>query len=260
MLFDNHSHTEFSSDSDMKLADAMAAAEKLGLGLVLTEHFDYDYLNSKHYKDMSFRFEPQEYWQQYEPYRGSKLQLGVEIGLSDTSKEANEAFLQGTPFDLVIGSIHMIDMLDLYYPDFYQGKTKADAYGKYLQTMADMLRENTYIDILGHIDYICRYTPYDNKNIVYAEMPEAVDEVLQAVLETGKVMELNTRRLGDKVAVEALLPIYRRYQELGGRYITLGSDAHTPENIGMNFKVALDMAEALGLRPVTFSQRRMEYC
>ncbi len=260
MLFDNHSHTEFSSDSDMKLADAMAAAEKLGLGLVLTEHFDYDYLNSKHYKDMSFRFEPQEYWQQYEPYRGSKLQLGVEIGLSDTSKEANEAFLQGAPFDLVIGSIHMIDMLDLYYPDFYQGKTKADAYGRYLQTMADMLRENTYIDILGHIDYICRYTPYDNQNIVYSEMPEAVDEVLQAVLETGKVMELNTRRLGDKVAVEALLPIYRRYQELGGRYITLGSDAHTPENIGMNFKVALDMAEALGLRPVTFSQRRMEYC
>ncbi len=260
MLFDNHSHTEFSSDSDMKLADAMAAAEKLGLGLVLTEHFDYDYLNSKHYKDMTFRFEPQEYWQQYEPYRGSKLQLGVEIGLSDTSKEANEAFLQGAPFDLVIGSIHMIDMLDLYYPDFYQGKTKADAYGRYLQTMADMLRENTYIDILGHIDYICRYTPYDNQNIVYAEMSEAVDEVLQAVLETGKVMELNTRRLGDKVAVEALLPIYRRYQELGGRYITLGSDAHTPENIGMNFKVALDMAEALGLRPVTFSQRRMEYC
>ncbi len=260
MLFDNHSHTEFSSDSDMKLSEAMAAAEKLGLGLVLTEHFDYDYINSKHYKDMTFRFEPQEYWQQYEPYRGSKLQLGVEIGLSDTSKEANEAFLQGAPFDLVIGSIHMIDMLDLYYPDFYQGKTKADAYGRYLQTMADMLRENTYIDILGHIDYICRYTPYDNQNIVYAEMSEAVDEVLQAVLETGKVMELNTRRLGDKVAVEALLPIYRRYQELGGRYITLGSDAHTPENIGMNFKVALDMAEALGLRPVTFSQRRMEYC
>ena len=260
MLFDNHSHTEFSSDSDMKLAEAMAAAEKLGLGLVLTEHFDYDYLNSKHYKDMTFRFEPQEYWQQYEPYRGSRLQLGVEIGLSDTSKEANEAFLQGAPFDLVIGSIHMIDMLDLYYPDFYQGKTKAEAYGRYLQTMADMLRENTYIDILGHIDYICRYTPYDNPNIVYEEMPEAVDEVLRAVLDTGKVMELNTRRLGDKAAVEALLPIYRRYQELGGRYITLGSDAHTAENIGMNFQAALDMAESLGLRPVTFSHRRMEYC
>ena len=260
MLFDNHSHTEVSSDSDMKLLDAISAARKIGLGLVLTEHFDYDYIDSRHYKDMDFRFDPKEYWQQYGPYRDDTVQLGVEIGLSDTAREANEAFLQEAPFDLVIGSIHMIDLLDLYYPDFYQAKSKEESYTEYLQVMADMLRDNTYIDVLGHIDYICRYTPYDDQNIVYEEMPEAVDEVLRAVLDTGKVMELNTRRLGDRAAVAALMPIYRRYQELGGRYITLGSDAHAAENIGMNFHVALDMAEALKLRPVTFSRRRMKYC
>lgn len=260
MLFDNHSHTEVSSDSDMRLLDAISAARKIGLGLVLTEHFDYDYIDSRHYKDMDFRFDPKEYWQQYGPYRDDTVQLGVEIGLSDTAREANEAFLQEAPFDLVIGSIHMIDLLDLYYPDFYQAKSKEESYTEYLQVMADMLRDNTYIDVLGHIDYICRYTPYDDQNIVYEEMPEAVDEVLRAVLDTGKVMELNTRRLGDRAAVAALMPIYRRYQELGGRYITLGSDAHAAENIGMNFHVALDMAEALKLRPVTFSRRRMKYC
>ena len=260
MIFDCHSHTEFSSDSEMKLAEALAAKEKLGLGLVVTEHFDYDYVDSIHYKKMDFRFDAQKYWHDYEPCRNDRLRLGVEIGLTDTSREANEKFLHGAPFDLVIGSIHMIDMLDLYYPNFYQGKSKADAYGRYLCTMAQELRANSYIDVLGHIDYICRYAPYDDKDIAYGQIHEQIDEVLRAAVETDTVMELNTRRLGDRQAAEALLPIYQRYRELGGRYVTLGSDAHVAENIGMNFATALAMAEKAGLQPVTFCQRKLQLC
>ena len=64
MIFDNHAHTEFSSDSQMTLPEAIAAREKLGIGLPLTEHFDYDYVKTKTYKEMDFRFGPSEYWQQ----------------------------------------------------------------------------------------------------------------------------------------------------------------------------------------------------
>ena len=260
MIFDNHSHTVFSSDSEMEAEAALEAAARQGLGLVFTEHYDYDYINTKHYKKMEFRFDAAGYWEKYLPYRGDSLRLGVEIGLSETSGAANREFLQGAPFDLVIGSIHIIDMLDLYYPDFYEGKSKAEAFGRYLQVMADMLRANPYIDVLGHIDYICRYAAYEDKELVYGDFAELVDDVLQAALDCDVVMELNTRRLGDSGAVEALLPVYRRYRELGGRYITLGSDAHGAENIGMNFKVALDMADALDLQPVTFEARKMTYC
>jgi histidinol-phosphatase (PHP family) len=54
------------------------------------------------------------------------------------------------------------------------------------------------------------------------------------------------------------MPIYKRYRDMGGRYITIGSDAHTEENIGMNFKVALDLAEHLNLQPVHFKNRKIE--
>lgn len=260
MIFDNHSHTTFSSDSEMEAEAAIEAAARQGLGLVFTEHYDYDYINTKHYKEMEFRFDAAEYWKKYLPYRGDKLSLGVEVGLSDTSGEANRAFLQGAPFDLVIGSIHIIDMLDLYYPDFYDGKSKQEAFGRYLSVMADMLRQNSYVDVLGHIDYICRYAAYEDKELVYGDFAGAIDEVLRAAVENDVVMELNTRRLGDSRAVQALLPVYRRYRELGGRYITLGSDAHAAENIGMNFRTALEMAEELQLQAVTFRERKMEYC
>ena len=260
MIFDNHSHTTFSSDSEMEAAAALEAAARQGLGLVFTEHYDYDYINTKHYKEMEFRFDAAGYWEKYLPYRGDSLRLGVEIGLSDTSGEANRSFLQGAPFDLVIGSIHIIDMLDLYYPDFYADKSKEEAFGRYLSVMAEMLRQNSYIDVLGHIDYICRYAAYEDKELVYGDFAGAIDEVLRAAVENDVVMELNTRRLGDSRAVQALLPVYRRYRELGGRYITLGSDAHAAENIGMNFRAALEMAEELQLRPVTFRERKMIYC
>lgn len=109
MIFDNHAHTEFSSDSQMTLQEAVEAREKLGIGLILTEHFDYDYMDTRTYKDKDFRFVPSEYWQQYGSQRGGNLQLGVEVGITDTCLKANQEFVAQAPFDLVIGSIHIID-------------------------------------------------------------------------------------------------------------------------------------------------------
>ena len=43
MLFDTHIHTQFSTDSTMILADAQAQANKLGIGITLTEHMDLAY-------------------------------------------------------------------------------------------------------------------------------------------------------------------------------------------------------------------------
>ena len=54
------------------------------------------------------------------------------------------------------------------------------------------------------------------------------------------------------------MPIYTRYRELGGRYVTLGSDAHVAEAIGAHFAAAEELAAATRLRIVTFKERHME--
>lgn len=259
MLFDAHSHTVFSSDSDMRAGDAIAAAKQKGIGLIFTEHFDYDYKESVHFKDMDFLFDAKDYWNSYESLRGDSLLLGVEVGMTPGSVDANRAFIRQVPFDQVIGSIHAIDKLDIYYPDYYQGKTKAETYMHYLEVMAEMVRANSYIDVLGHIDYISRYAPYENKELMYDEYQEAVDQVLLAVIHNDTVMEINTRRLGDRKAVKSLLPIYRRYKELGGQYVTLGSDAHSAENVGMNMTAGQEIAEASDLKVIHFRERKAEY-
>ncbi|SFT61158.1 histidinol-phosphatase (PHP family) [Selenomonas sp. GACV-9] len=255
MLFDSHSHTEFSGDSEMKAQDAMAAAEKLGLGLVFTEHLDLDYPG-----EIDFTFNPDEYWHTYEHLRGSRLRLGVEVGMQASTCDRSREFTEWLPFDLVIGAIHMVDGQDIYYKEAYGNLTKAEFYHKYYQSMAANVRSHTFIDVLAHIDYIARYAPYENPEVEYGSFQEDIDEVLRAVIETDTVLELNTRRLGSRRALKELVPIYTRYRELGGRYVTLGSDAHTADAIGAHFAVAVDFAEALGLQPVTFCGRLRESC
>lgn len=260
MIFDNHSHTQFSSDSDMVAREAIETMSQKGLGLVFTEHYDFDYRESIHYKDMDFLFDAQEYWQAYEGYRQDNLRLGVELGLTSGSIAANQEFLTKAPFDLVIGSIHALEGLDIYYPEFYQGKEQQEAYHQYLQQMQAMVEANSYIDILGHIDYIARYAPYPQPGLSYENFAQDIDGVLQAVIANDIVMELNTRRLGEPGVYQELLPIYQSYARQGGKYLSLGSDAHSTDKLGMNFSLGQQMAQACALTLVTFKERKLEIC
>ena len=124
--------------------------------------------------------------------------------------------------------------------------------------MAACLKTHDFIDVLGHIDYIARYAAYANPELSYGAFREAIDAVLRAAVETDTVLELNTRRLGERRAVKELVPIYTRYRELGGRYVTLGSDAHAADAIGAHFAAAEELAAATRLRIVTFKERHME--
>lgn len=258
MIFDSHMHTEVSADSAMKAADALERAAKLGVGAVFTEHEDMDFPGEK-----DFTFSPEDYWKKYEAFRGEgeRLRLGVELGMQEGLAEKNRAFVKKAPFDQVIGSIHTLLGFDLYYETLYEGREKDEVYRLYLRAMASCVRSHgAFIDILAHIDYIARYAAYRDAELTYAVYGEEIDEVLAALIETDTVLELNTRRFDAPQGKASLVPIFRRYRELGGREVTLGSDAHDACAVAFAFCEAQDLAESLGLRIVTFFARRKEYC
>lgn len=253
MIFDSHMHTKFSADSKMTADEAIAKAESLNLGVVFTEHFDYGLeLDGK-----DFAFDAADYMSEYKNFRGEKVRLGVEVGLRKFARAANKNFIAQADFDLVIGSIHLVDDLDIYYPEFFAGKDKATAYRKYFAQMAEEAAVADF-DVLGHIDYICRTAPYENPELDYETFAAEIDEVLKIVVERGKVLELNTRRFKNSRAVAGLVPVYKKYRELGGRFVTLGSDAHRVSAVGNFFARALELVRALDLTPVTFRERKLE--
>ena len=97
-----------------------------------------------------------------------------------------------------------------------------------------------------------------DSEIDYATFKDDIDKVLKIVIERDKVLELNTRRFNTRRGMKELVPIYDRYKELGGRYVTIGSDAHKVEAIGNYFDLAIEFANELGLTVVTFCERRIE--
>ena len=254
MIFDSHMHTKFSADSEMDPIAAINRAEELNLGVVFTDHFDYDLPGG-----IDFTFDPDAYFAEYQSLRSDRVRLGVEIGLRKSARSVNDEFIKRGPFDQVIGSIHLVDDLDIYYPEYYVGKDKLEAYRRYFDAMIEESAVADY-DVLGHIDYICRAAPYDDPEIDYATFKDQIDRVLSIVIEREKVLELNTRRLDNRRALKELCPIYDRYRAMGGKYITIGSDAHKVSAVGVNFERAIEFARALGLIVVTFVERRLEIC
>ena len=258
MYFDSHVHTEFSADSEMKAADALREAEKQGLGLVFTEHLDYDYPSAG---TEEFIFDPEAYWAKYEPLRADgMLSLGVEMGMMASAREKNAAFLRRVPFDFVLASIHFLDVKDLYYPETFEGREKGEMYHEYFAVMRDEIYAHPFINALAHIDYIARNAPFDNREISYGAFSEDIDAVLRALVETDTAIEINTRRLSVPRGIKELAPVYRRYRQLGGRYVTIGSDAHVPQGIGRCYDRARELARAFDLTIITFRERKMRLC
>lgn len=251
-MFDTHIHTAFSTDSDMSLEAAVGAAKEKNLGLIITEHMDIN-----HPEEGQFVFNVKDYFSAYENFRGKDLLLGIELGLTVDYKDRNSSIAKEDSFDYVLGSLHFLGNHDIYFPDVYIGKSKKEIYTYYLESILHNIVANPYIDSLGHIDYICRYSPYEDKELYYSEHQELIDEILKALVKCEITMEINTRRLANEKAAENLLVIYRRYYELGGRYVTIGSDSHNPKSVGMNFGTARKICEGTSLIPVYFKERNM---
>ncbi len=255
MIFDSHIHTIFSSDSDMKISDVISRANELNIGLILTEHLDQDYPDKN-----LFKLDIPNYFNNYSEYKINNLLLGIELGLTLPSFNIINEKAKNFNYDFILGSVHAVYDEDIYI-DYCKRDdlTKKEFFHNYLEFMLNVINKYDCFDSLAHFDYPCRYTKFENNEIALCDHHEILDEIFKALISKGKVLEINTRRLDTKGTFNNMMDIYSRYKELGGKYITLGSDAHNVNAIATNFKNALSLTEILGLKPIYFKNRKPEF-
>ena len=253
MIFDSHMHSKFSTDSIMKIEDAINTAKERNLGIIITDHMDLAYPVKE-----DFKFHIPSYFNEYEKYRGDKLKLGIEIGLTEDTLLENEAIPKNYDFDFVLGSIHAVNNLDIYVDYINQGYDKNTFFKYYFENMLTCVKLYNNFDSLSHIDYPCRYCKFENKEINLENFKDIIAEIFKTLINKNKVLELNTSRLHIKEARSSLIDIYKLYKDLGGKYITLGSDAHIQNSIGKNFNLAFSFLESLNLQGVYFNKRNLE--
>lgn len=255
MLFDTHMHCDYSCDSKMQFADAISAAAAQQIGMTVTEHWDYDYPTNPD----AFTFDIDEYFSRLKPLCNEKVLIGIEIGMQTHTAAEDKRVAQSHAFDYVLASIHCIGKRDLYEPTCYAGRTRQEIVEEFLHDSITCLEQDRDFDAFAHIDYICRYWPYEGaeRELRLADAPELFDKLFTLLIEKNIPIEINTRRLDDAAAVAGLIPLYKRYKELGGQYCTLGSDAHYEEHVGRRLEEALAIAKECELVPVYFKKRQL---
>ena len=126
----------------------------------------------------------------------------------------------------------------------------SDSYRAYFEEMLSYVRNYKDYDVYGHLDYIARYAPADaDRPFSYFDYSDLIDEILKAIISNHKGIECNTSGLRKPLnATNPSVDILKRYKELGGEIITVGSDAHFAEHVAADFDKAADILKACGFR------------
>lgn len=249
MICDFHTHTKFSEDStadiDQVIQSAISSEMKY---LCITDHHDIDY------EDNTFLLDPVSYFDTLasfqEKYKGKiHLLIGVEMGLQPHIKSQVADFLHTRPFDFIIGSSHVINGLDPYYPNIWENHSTEEVMRMYFQNILENLQVHDNFDVYGHIDYAIRYAKDQDTNYSYEKYQDILDEILKTIIFLSKGIEINTGGLRKGLrSTNPCFEIVKKYHELGGSIITVGSDAHIPEDIGADFEKARELLLAAGFQ------------
>ena len=257
-IIDTHSHSTFSPDSKMEIEELVAGAIKEGLGgIAITDHLDLQTPDG----DTRFTFDIANQQQQIDNLRSNnkfEILKGIEIGLQAHNLENIKEYIKGYEFDTVIASIHFVDGVDPYYGGYYEGLTEKKAYGRYLELFHELITAYPDFDVLGHYDYIARYSPYANSTIFYKDYSDIFDSIFKYLIQNGKALEINTNTYRTRNAKTPVLDphILKRYLDLGGEFIALSSDAHTPDRIGEQFSHYLKKVHDSGFKYITHYKER----
>ncbi len=228
-MYDYHMHSTVSFDGhDSGLHMALAAAERGLKEICFTDHIDYT-------PEMDMVFDTAMYNAAYDHLEvpGLLIRRGLEFGLTPDNPSQLKEDLNRRHFDFVLGSIHLVDGVDVYLEPYWADKTYDEAIRLHLERTLESVRVHEDYDVLGHLTFIskCRANPRQAL-LRYEDHRSIMDEIMGELVKRGKGMELNTSGIDRCGGPLPTLDYFQRFYELGGRIVTVGSDAHDTARTG----------------------------
>ena len=243
---DYHVHCGHSFDADSSILSMAQAAETVGLGgLCFSDHLEFEYA------PWNFPFDPaarQAELREAQKHVRIPLLQGAEIGLTPDPVFARQGWehIRSCNPDFIIGSIHIAGDQNVFDPPYFSTRTREEAYGEYLAGIEASIRTLPEMSVLGHYDFVAKNAPYSPRAMSYADAPECFDAIFRYLAENGKGLEINTAVWRD--APVWGLDILTRFAQLGGEFVTFGSDGHVPSKVGNRFAEAHQLALTAGIR------------
>ena len=254
---DAHMHTDMSPDSHVAIDTYAAAALERGIAeIAITDHVDFEpgapafaYATFKDreriVRDAADRWAPQ----------GVQIRFGVELTYDRTWEADIRDHLARHPYDFTIGSVH--DRVESPYDPrhiaaWVEGRSLAAIIAPSFDEVEAAARSGLF-DAIGHIDGVKRYLFPHVTPAQFAAAPELYEPILHALVESGTALEVNTSGL--RYTIREAFPhpaIVARFRELGGRAVTVGSDAHRADQFAWALADGYAIASEAGFTDLTF--------
>ncbi len=259
-LVDLHTHTDNSFDGHHSTMYLCETACMRGLrAIAFTDHLEMDGF----FKGNFDRTAIQSYFEVAKARSAfsGKLMVcvGAELGQAIYNKPVSEKLVEMMNYDFIIGAIHNLpEMQDFYYMDFNDKNIDyMDLLRQYFECELK-LAEWAKFDTLAHLTYPLRYIVGKyGKSVDMSRFSEIIDEILLTLIKNKTALEINTAGLRQPIGVTSPDEIIiRRYKELGGKLITIGSDAHYAEHLGAGIEQGYELALKCGFDKVAVYQSR----
>lgn len=255
-MFDYHMHTTVSFDGHCSAEQMICAAEKAGLKeICFTDHIDYEVGVA----EQAMVFDTDAYNAAYDHVTSSsvKIRRGMEFGLKEYNRDQLTEDLKRRHFDFVLGSVHFVDELDVYFTPWWEGKTVLEAERRFLEQTLECVRHHDEYDVLAHLTYLSKTRAHPAPRLIsYADHREILDEILRTLAAKGKGLELNTSGMDKCGGFIPTADYFRRFKELGGQIVTVGSDAHACDRVGQYSREACDLLGEIFGYVCTFADRK----
>ena len=282
MLADYHVHTEFSDDSREPMEEQAKRAVSLGLQeMCFTDHVDYGIKKDWDEGGIEYRggdgiglaaeeLQPlanvdyPKYFAKFSRVKAEfakeiALRCGLEFGVQvGTIPKYGALFAEDADkLDCVLRSIHQVENKEFWNQEFQQGRSQQEYNERYYQEMYDVMKNFKHYAVLAHLNLISRYDKQGK--YPFAAVRDMIAEILKLAIADGKGIELNTSSwhygLDDTMPARDIL---RLYKDLGGRIITIGSDAHSTKYLADHMEEARAiLRDAIGMQEV-YTFRNME--
>ncbi|MBO5888912.1 MAG: histidinol-phosphatase HisJ family protein [Clostridia bacterium] len=264
-MFNSHTHSKYSHDSEETIDNICKSAINSGLkGIAFTDHvtvYKYDELNI-YSKILKCK---EEIFAKRKEYEGKlKLLFGVEISESFFNPNHVNEILNIKDLDVVLCSLHgKVPIEDLganshlRINDFtkFSKETIKNIVTVYYNVLKNMAKTNDY-DVLAHLTYPFRYINCRDKvGFDIFEIKSEFVEILNILIERDKALELNTS-MSDSDFFMPSEEILTLYKQLGGKKVTLGSDAHTATNVAKGLKEGIELLKKCGFTKYYYYENR----
>lgn len=261
-IYDMHTHSRNSHDSECAVADMKKAAEKCGLsGFAVTDHLDVEYCMESDIEKVVIGAIAAA-----EAANDGCLEVlrGVEVGEGFWHPDFTAKILEKYDFDVVVGSVHAVKYkgYEMPYSHINFAEMGRDTAIRYLDSYFDdmiYMAENSDFDVLAHITCPFRYVNLKFGLGIDAHLyKDKIEKILRTVIRRGIAFEVNTSRDYDTdyAEFEKELWITEMYRDLGGYLVTIGSDAHKAEKSASGFDIICPRLKKLGFKNIYYYKNR----